>query len=117
MTTVSTGDIMNYKGSYLSNFMIDGYKYNIIAVSKPNNDKGAYHCFTNTYITPTNDDDIYMFISDNKTIIDSFVEYYNQKKSIEIKKQNNLPIEITKSDIGSICVVRLDKNYVEYWNR
>jgi hypothetical protein len=97
--------------------MIDGYKYNIIAVSKPNNDKGAYYCFTNTYINQYDNDNIYMFISENKTIADSFVEYYNQKKSIETKKENKMPIEITTDDIGSICVVRLEKNYVEYWNR
>lgn len=117
MTTVSSGNIMNCNGLHLSNFMIDGYKYNIIVVSKPYNEKGAYHCFTNTYINKNENDKIYMFISDNKTIVDSFVEYYNQKKSIEIKKQNNLPIEITDNDISSICVVRLDGNYVEYWNR
>lgn len=116
MSTVSSGNIMNYTGLHLSNFMIDGYKYNIIAVSKPYNTIGAYYRLENDYIQKN--DKMYNLLSDYKeTISNSFVEYYNKHISCTVKNMFGTPISISVNDIDSISVTRLDNNYTEYWNR
>lgn len=116
MTTVSSGNIMNFNGLYLSNFMIDGYKYNICAVSKPYNKRGAYHRLENNDIHKNNE--LYNLLSDNsKTIAESFVKYYNEDISITDKTTYGIPVSITENDIESICVTRIYIDYTELWNR